>query len=137
MRLLPEAAPVPVRRFSTANESVAPDLAEPADSYAYFRREWLSRHGLVADRCSVIRVMGESMEPTLPAGCAVLLDHKQRRRWEGRIFAIGMSGGWVIRRAGKDEAGNWLLMCDHPARGPEPWSNAEIIGEVRWMAREV
>ena len=88
IRELPGTRPIAVHRLQTAAGSGALDLDEAAKSYAYFRHEWLSRHGLVADRCSIIGVMGESMEPTLPEGCVILLDHNRRRRREGRIFVV-------------------------------------------------
>ncbi len=86
IRELPGARPIAVHRLQTAAGSGALDLDETVKSYAYFRHEWLSRQGLVADRCSIIGVMGESMEPTLPEGCVILLDRNQRHR---RRLAIG------------------------------------------------
>ena len=49
-----------------------------------FRREWLARHGLPAGECRVIRVLGESMEPTLVDGCSILVNQASQRRREGR-----------------------------------------------------
>ena len=113
-------------------------MDETVKSYAYFRHEWLSRQGLVADRCSIIGVMGESMEPTLPEGCVILLDRNQRRRREGRIFVLRTTDGLVVKRAGKGADGGWQLVSDHPRWPAAPWpGDAAIIGEVRWMAREL
>ena len=109
----------------------------PVKSYAYFRHEWLSRQGLVANRCSIIGVMGESMEPTLPKGCVILLDRNRRQRREGRIFVVRTEEGLVVKRAGKG-TGGWQLVSDHPRWTDAPWpSDAAIIGEVKWMAREL
>ena len=134
---LPGARPVPVRRLRTAAGSGALGLDEEVKAYAYFRHEWLSRHGLVADRCSIISVMGESMEPTLPEDCVILVDHNRKRRLEGHIFVVRKSDGLVVKRAGKNDSGNWLLVSDHPVWESEPWGEAEVIGEVKWMAREL
>ena len=39
-------------------------------------------------------------------------------------------------RAGKDKDSGWQLVSDNPLWKPLPWpGNAEIIGEVKWMAR--
>ncbi len=84
IRALPGTRPVAVHRLQAAAGGGALELDETVKSYAYFRHEWLSRQGLVADRCSIIGVMGESMEPTLPEGCVVLLDRNWRRR-EGSL----------------------------------------------------
>ena len=138
IRQLPGTQPIAVHRLQTAAGSGALDLDEAVKGYAYFRHEWLSRQGLVADRCSIIGVMGESMEPTLPEGCVILLDRNRRRRLEGRIFVVRIEEGLVVKRAGKGTGDNWHLVSDHPRWPDAPWpSDAAIIGEVKWMAREL
>ena len=136
---LPGTRPVAVHRLQAAAGGGALDLDEAVKSYAYFRHEWLSRQGLVADLCSIIGVMGESMEPTLPEGCVVLLDrNRRRRRREGRIFVLRTGDGLVVKRAGKGTDGGWQLVSDHPRWPDVPWpDDAAIVGEVRWMAREL
>ena len=116
IRQLPGARPVAVHRLQTAAGSGALDLDEAVKSYAYFRHEWLSRQGLVADRCSIIGVMGESMEPTLPEGCIILLDRNRRQRREGRIFVVRTEDGLVVKRAD-----GWQLVSDHPRWPDAPW----------------
>ena len=101
-----------------------------------FRRSWLERHGLDASQCAVLRVPGDSMDPTLNGGSTILVNLAQRRRRTGRVFAVRTDDGLVIRRAGKDAAGRWQLVCDHPGRAPRPWPDgAEILGQVRWGSR--
>ena len=104
-----------------------------------FRREWLSRHGLVAGECRVIQVLGESMEPTLVDGCSILVNQASRRRRVGRIFVVRTDDGLVVKRAGKDRAGDWQLVSDNPnkqAWPTLPWPpDAPVIGEVKWAAR--
>ena len=103
-----------------------------------FRRSWLQKPGLTADQCSVIRVVGESMEPTLPDGCSILVNRAQREPRLNGIFVLRTHDGLLVKRAGKDEAGEWLLVSDHPAWEPAAWPDtAEVVGEVRWMAREL
>ena len=81
--------------------------------------------------------MGESMEPTLPDGCVILLDRNRRRRWDGHIFVVRTEDGLIVKRAGKDKDG-WQLLSDHPSWKPVPWPDtAEVLGEVKWMAREL
>ena len=104
-----------------------------------FRREWLARHGLPADECRVIQVLGESMEPTLVDGCSILVNQASRRRRVGRIFVVRTEDGLVVKRAGKDRADAWLLVSDNPnkqAWPTVPWpDDAPVIGEVKWAAR--
>ena len=138
IRQLPGTRPVAVHRLQAAAGGGALDLDETVKSYAYFRHEWLSRQGLVADCCSIIGVMGESMEPTLPEGCVILLDRNRKQRREGRIFVLRTGEGLVVKRAGKGAGGGWQLVSDHPRWPNVPWpDDATIIGEVRWMAREL
>ena len=74
------------------------------------------------------------MEPTLPEGCTILVDRGRRRRRTGGIFVVRSADGVVVKRAGKDASGGWLLLSDHPAWEPVPWPrDAVVIGEVKWM----
>ena len=76
------------------------------------------------------------MGNTLPDGCSALVDRGRRERREGRIYALRTDQGLAVGRAARDSAGRWLLESDHPERKPVVWpEDAEIIGEVRWMAR--
>ena len=101
-----------------------------------FRLDWLKSHGLDPSRCTVVKVQGESMEPTLPEGSAILVDRARRRRRVGGIFVVRTGDGVVVKRLGKDEAGGWQLVSDHPSWEPAPWPDeAALIGEVKWMAR--
>ena len=78
------------------------------------------------------------MEPTLPEGCVILLDRNRRQRREGRIFVVRTQDGLVVKRAGKGDGGGWQLVSDHPRWPEAPWpGDAIIIGEVKWMAREL
>lgn len=100
-----------------------------------FRRDWLKQHGLLARQCVLIRVRGESMQPTLPDQCNILVAlHRQRRR-AGAIFVVRTDDGLVVKRASKN-SGRWQLVSDHPAYSPMEWTdNDQLIGEVVWMAR--
>ena len=106
---------------------------------AKFRRGWLARHGLIAQHCRVIQVLGESMEPTLVDGCSILVNQAGQRRRVGRIFVVRTEDGLVVKRAGKDRTGAWQLISDNPnkqAWPTVPWpGDAPVIGEVKWAAR--
>ena len=97
-----------------------------------FPADWLNRHGISADSCLVIGVRGESMEPTLPDGCAILIDQSRTVRRAGRIYVVRTEDGLVVKRASRDRFG-WHLCSDHPLWEPVPWPlDAEMIGEVVW-----
>ena len=99
-------------------------------------RTWLDRHRLDAKQCAIVRMRGESMEPTLNDGSAILVNRAQRRRRSGRLFAVRTDDGLVVRRLRKDPDGGWLLVSDHPDWEPRPWpASAGIVGQVRWATR--
>ncbi len=99
-------------------------------------RMWLDRHRLDARQCAIVRMRGESMEPTLNDGSTVLVNRAQRRRRSGRLFAVRTDEGLVVRRLRKDPGGGWLLVSDHADGEPRPWpASAEIVGQVRWATR--
>ena len=134
----PGAKPIIVHRLATAAGSGALDLDETIKTHAYFRSEWLSKMGLQADRCRIIGVMGESMEPTLPAGCVILLDLNRTTILDGHIYVVRSEDGLIVKRAGKTERGRWLMVSDHPDWEPVTWpQNAVVRGEVKWMASEM
>ena len=133
----PGSKPVGVYRLGSAAGSGALDLDESIKTYAWFRSEWLSRKGLIAEKCAIINVMGESMEPALPDGCVILIDRNRTRRRDGDIFVVRTEDGLIVKRAGKDKQGNWLLVSDHPEWKALPWPvETKILGEVKWSAVE-
>ena len=133
----PDARPVQMPHLAAAAGAGAVDLdAVDSEIFLWFRRSWLDRMGLDPTQCLVIDVRGESMEPTLPEGCSLLVNRAQHRRLIGKLFVVNADTGLVVKRAGKDSEGHWLLESDHPAWDSVSWpDDAELIGQVRWMAR--
>ena len=115
------------------------ELDEKVVGRASFPYDWLNSKGLDPARCSVIGVVGDSMEPALTDGCSILVNRATRRRRVGKLYVL-LTGyeGLVVKRAGKDEDGNWLLMSDSEAYPPVPWGDDDtLIGEVKsasWAA---
>ena len=101
----------------------------------WFRNDWLKRHSIDPEQSHIISVRGDSMEPTLPGGCSILVDRKRREPHEGRIYVMRTEEGLVVKRLGWDEKGRWELLSDSPDWRTTPMSlGTEIIGEVRWSA---
>ena len=111
----------------------------PVRGPVWFRRDWIDSRGINPTQAILISVRGDSMEPTLPAGCKILVDRQRRRRRVGHIYVITTPDGLVVKRMGKDEDGGWRLVSD--SKSPDwpdmPWpDDAVVAGEVKWMARE-
>ena len=127
---------VAIRTLDPANGGGPEIELAPVVGYLAFQRKWLERHRMDPGRCTIIEVRGDAMEPTLPEGCSILVDHKRQRRRLGHIFVLRFDDDVMVRRAGRDQAGRWTLVSDHHLRDPIPWSReSQVSGEVRWMAR--
>lgn len=104
-----------------------------------FPSPWLRKHGLRPHLCRIIRVAGESMEPTVPDGCSILVDTAATELRHGGIHLIRTAEELVVRRAVHDPEAGWLLVSDNPDKAAWPtraWPDgAQIAGEVRWMGR--
>lgn len=126
---------VEVAELAAAVGGNTTDLDETVIGHVAFNRNWLDRCGLDPAHCIVIHVRGNSMEPTLPDGCSILVNCARHRRRTGHIYVLRTDDGVVVKRLNKGEDGAWRLESDHPSWSPAPWTEAcEIIGEVRWMA---
>ena len=68
----------------------------PVRGPVWFRRDWIDSHGMDPTQAVVISVRGDSMEPTLPAGCKILVDRQRRRRRVGNIYVITTSDGLIV-----------------------------------------
>ena len=126
---------VNVRELESAAGHGAVVDSERVMGQVAFRRTWMRSHGLSADQCSVIKVVGESMEPTLPDDCSILVNHAQRDLRRDRIFVLRTKAGLIVKRVNRNKNG-WRLESDHPAWEPIPWPDgAQIVGEVKWCAK--
>ena len=134
---LPGARHVEIREADVAAGDGAVNLDDASvKGHLAFQRTWLDRHALDPTQCVVIEVRGESMEPTLPDGCSILVDRGRRRWRKGRIFVFLTSDGLIVKRADEGETGERLLASDHPAWAPVVFAgDASILGEVAWTAR--
>ena len=111
----------------------------PVRGPVWFRRDWIDSRGIDPTQAILISVRGDSMEPTLPAGCKILVNRQRRRRRVGNIYVITTTDGLIVKRMGKDENDGWLLVSDSdsPDWPDVPWpEGAVLVGEVKWMARE-
>ena len=104
-----------------------------------FPRAWLQEQNLTADQCRLIRVVGESMEPTLSDKASILVDLSRNERQDGKVFVIRLGEELVVKRTIEDGEADWMLMSDNPDKTlwpNRPWPNgAAVIGQVCWTAR--
>ncbi len=133
-----EADLVPLRDVRAAAGAGAEAESEPVIGHVAFPRRWLRRHRVAAGRCSVIEVIGDSMEPLLEDGCWILVDHERRALASGRVFVVRGADGLVVKRARRagGAGGAWLLESENRAFEPLPLPReSRVVGEVRWAGR--
>ena len=131
-----DRSPVRLSEVASAAGVGAEVYDETPIGLLWFRNDWLLSHSIDPEQSNIISVRGESMEPTLPDGCSILVDRKRREPQDGRIYVMRTEDGLVVKRLGLDEEGRWEIRSDGPDWRITPMSpGTEIIGEVRWAAR--
>jgi len=126
---------VEVRNVSVAAGYGSHIENEPLIGHMGFKAAWMRANGLYADKCTVIRVYGKSMEPTLVEGSSILVNRASRERKHDRIFVVRTEEGPRVKRVYKSDRG-WYLVSDNPEWKDIAWpQDVEIIGEVKWIAR--
>ena len=107
------------------------------------RRPGALSHGLLRElgvrpaAASMIRVEGDSMEPTLSDGDEILVDGDRRDvRGKGGIFVIRLDGVVMVKRL-RPAVGGVEVVSDNPAGPPRlvRGGELEVIGRVAWLGR--
>ena len=89
----PESRHIEVVELAAAAGLGAEVYDETVVSRLAFRQDWLAERGIDAAQCNVIRVAGDSMEPTLPDGCSILVDRSRREPREDQVFVLQTEDG--------------------------------------------
>ncbi len=127
--------PLAVRDTAAAGGWGAEVNGEPVIGHLAFREDWLSKQGINVEKASIIDVLGDSMEPTLQEGAAILVDHQRVRRLDNRIFVVRTEDGVIVKRLAK-KGEEWQLVSDNRAYKPLPFPrDGKVIGQVRWTGR--
>ena len=114
---------------------------EKVTGHMKFPSQWLRNRGLWPAECRVIRVSGDSMEPTLPNGAAILVNRRSTHLQDGKVFVIRIGDDLIVRRTVRDPEAGWLLVSDNSAK--EIWAtrampdHARIGGEVKWAGQSL
>lgn len=102
-----------------------------------FTPAMLRQLGVRAGAASMIRVEGDSMEPTLAHGDEILVDG-DRRAIEGRggVFVLRLDGALIVKRL-RPAVGGVEVISDNPAYPVRvvPMGEMEIVGRVAWLGR--
>ena len=109
------------------------------DRYA-FRRAWLHSKGNVEDLV-LLEVRGDSMDPTIADGDAVLIDCSKKQVLAGCMYALRFKNAVMVRRLQPIGAARIKVMSDNKLYDSYEidleTGDIEIIGQVIWIGREV
>jgi len=104
-----------------------------------FRKDWVERKGNPNDM-SIIRVLGDSMEPTLQSGDLVLINHSRNYiDPQGGIYALAIDGQIMLKRVQLvPSKGHARIISDNPQYETEivPLSQLVVNGKIIWFGRE-
>lgn len=121
-----------------AGDGMVPDDYAETDRLK-FKRSSLQRKGLASRKLEVFYARGDSMEPRIHDGDALLIDRTDTNPVDGVIYMVSYNGELYVKRL--HQYGNqWFLVSDNGSdpkwRKPRPvdiGSTLEIIGRVRWI----
>lgn len=128
-------------RFAAGNGELVFE-AEEIDKSHGFRREYMERRGLSAERCKLFTVKGESMLPTLADGALVLVNMADRGVASGSIYALITEDGLRVKRLYRRADGLIEMRSDNPMQHIYPPEvitdgNAAVMGRVVWQAADL
>lgn len=117
-------------------------LLEKPDDALMFKADWIRFElGARPEDLNLIRVSGDSMEPTLRAGDVVLIDHRAQRPDREGIYILRLGEMLLVKRLQALPGGLVRVVSDNPAFAP--WeislekigSDMAILGRVVWSGR--
>lgn len=108
-----------------------------------FQVEYLRRRSLVASNLKLMKVRGESMEPTIADAATVMIDTSQTNVIDGKIYALVLGEECKIKRLRKRFDGGLIVMSDSTAPQyadeevpPDGTEHVMILGRVVWSAND-
>lgn len=106
-----------------------------------FDEKWLRKMGLDPARISLIRVQGNSMQPTLNDGDDIMVDTAApERALKKGIHVLRFDGTLMVKRLSPGKAGTVSILSDNPSYAPieDVSLNAlTLIGRVAWVGRRL
>ena len=122
----------------SAGDGATPDEYAAAGKLK-FKRTSLQRKGLHARRLEIYYARGDSMEPRIHDGDALLIDRDDITPRDGNIYAVKYAGHDYVKRL-HQYGQQWFLVSENGAdpkwRKPvplEPGEDFAVLGRVRWI----
>ncbi|WP_198158149.1 XRE family transcriptional regulator [Achromobacter spanius] len=110
-----------------------------------FRRSFLRSVGADAGKARVVYAKGDSMEPVIKDGAALLVvpneDLTLRDVAGGGVYAINYDGKMIVKTVAKDKlTGRWVARSFNPAYADIPLENGHpvrVLGQVVWAGAKL
>lgn len=106
-----------------------------------FRRDYLIRRGLQADKLRIVFAKGDSMEPEIQDGAATLVNTADTRLDEGCIYVIRLNDHLFAKRVHRNYDGSVSFISGNTLYPPmtvpkEGLEDVHVVGRVVWSGRE-
>lgn len=111
--------------LSAGDGMAAPEFVE-TDRKLPFDSQWLNKNNLQVNECAVLKVKGDSMEPTLEDGDSVLIDRSKTDIIDRKIYAIVLGDDLKIKRVVRKYDGSLEIISDNPVHGNEVIPVADV-----------
>jgi phage repressor protein C with HTH and peptisase S24 domain len=122
----------------SAGGGLVPD--NDADVQLAFRRDWIKKKGNPGNM-SLIKVSGDSMDPTLLDGDLVLVNHSRNSiSPQGGIYAIAIDDEIMIKRVQPADSPEKILVISDNKQYPHreiTTDKVRVNGKVIWYARDL
>lgn len=104
-----------------------------------FRSAFLEREKIHHEKCVLMVVVGDSMEPLIRDGDTILVDESDNTAKDGHIFVVGLADTLMVKRLSRIPNG-WRLCSENRDRADTNVQGDEldtfrIYGRVRWFGR--
>jgi SOS-response transcriptional repressor LexA len=124
----------------TGNECMEPT----ADLYAQpqaFRADWIRKMGLKPAMLASLSADGNSMEPRIQHGDALVIDTSQTQVQDGKVYALWYDGGERVKRLYRLPGGGLRISSDNPAYASidltaDHTAHVRVLGRVVHVAGE-
>lgn len=132
---------VPKLRIDASAGAGALTDSEVASGQIGFDEKWLKKFGCEPSELSLIRVLGDSMMPTLMDGDDIMVDRSAANRpLRDGVHVIRMDDVLMVKRLARGPSGRVSVLSDNPAY--PAWHDVDgievsVVGRVVWAGRSI
>jgi len=138
----PSLTPLPIYDVQASAGTGIVSSDRPESSVIYLEPEYLRQLGANPAECSVIAAKGDSMDPTIPDGSMLVIDHSQSEIRDGCIYVLNVSGDLLVKRVQRDvvDANKIKLRSDNKRYKTQTiterdMADLRVIGRVVYYCR--